>query len=193
MALDGASRGAFLDVLRLCSRFLIVTMVVILLFIGAIRVFHIKFFHVSGESMSPTLHSGDSIAVKTIPDKVLVRGNLVFFVFPDLWVKNGVEAHPGGTLVKRVTGVPGDTVRVTSEGVWVNEKLFPHSEGYSCDARPKEFRIPAHGFLAFGDNPASSFDSRVLLCRGLVDASVVPMSDVAFTGKKAFRVFKKVL
>jgi signal peptidase I len=66
-------------------------------------------------------------------------------------------------FVKRVIGVPGDTVEIHDGGVWVNGKRL--SEPYLDEPMdPQERRplvvVPPKSYFVMGDNRANSLDSR---------------------------------
>jgi len=86
-------------------------------------------------------------------------------------------------LIKRVIGLPGDTVAIRDGKVYVNEQVIDDShtkDGYT-DGYMDEMMIPDGYIFAMGDNRQNSFDSRDPLL-GLID-----MRDVV--GKAFFRVF----
>lgn len=97
---------------------------------------------IDGESMAPTLRAGDR-AIVTTP-RAFRRGDVVVVEHPD---------RPGYEMVKRLVGVPGDTVReVTLPGAryWV-EGDFPQA---STDSR------------SFGPVGRDALKAKVLLVYG---------------------------
>ena len=81
-------------------------------------------------------------------------------------------------LLKRLVGLPGDQLALTSEGVRVNGHLQPCSQARSMDShdRPlpqgalKSGTIPANKTLLLSDGHTGGFDSRYL---GLVDLRTI--------------------
>jgi type IV secretory pathway protease TraF len=81
--------------------------------------------------------------------------------------------------LKQVAALPGDTVRVTPEGTYVNGRPWPHS-GIPTGA-PNHFpfgtyRIHPHQLWVLGDNPLS-YDSRYfgMIPESLVSATAKPL------------------
>lgn len=104
-----------------------------------------------GNSMSPTLQQGDTlVAVKT---KNLHEGDLIAFYFNNR------------LLVKRVIGLPGDTVDIDKKGkVTVNGK--PIKEPYVKELVKGEvniklpFEVPQERYFVLGDDRETTIDSR---------------------------------
>lgn len=101
------------------SAMLAVAMVFLLL-----RPFVVQSYHIPSGSMHPTLREGDHLVV----DKLLYRlrppqfGEIIVFRAPH-------EADPNETeFIKRLIGLPGDTVQVLSGSVQVGGISYSHSE-----------------------------------------------------------------
>ena len=89
----------------------------------AVRHFCVESFHVSTNSMETALHKGDYILVNKLPLKDNPgRNRVVLFTSPLL--KDSVSTP---LFLSRCIGMPGDTIRVASDGYLVNGKLIPHS------------------------------------------------------------------
>jgi signal peptidase I len=114
---------------------------------------------VEGTSMLPELHDGERIVI----NKLLVtigqpveRGDVVVFYYPN---------DPSRRYVKRVIGLPGDTVRIDDRGrVFLNGKRLDEpylSPEYTKlpDPMPATTVSPHHYFV-MGDNRDNSSDSR---------------------------------
>lgn len=116
---------------------------------------------VKGSSMEPTFHSGEYILTSKITYKFrqMERGDVV--VFRSL-------ANPDIDYIKRIIGLPGDTVEVRNSDVYVNGKML--DEGYIADRtnlweggflRDSEpVRVPEGEVFVMGDNRPHSSDSR---------------------------------
>jgi signal peptidase I len=109
---------------------------------------------VEGTSMLPNVHSGDRVLVDRLAYRVGSprRGDIVVFRFP--WSSSN--------LIKRVIGLPGDTVQVTPAVVRVNgqvvhEPYIRYVEQYTY--RPA--RVPAGDYFVLGDNRVVSYDSHI--------------------------------
>lgn len=136
-------------------RELIETAILTILIFFAVRV-GLQNFRVQGTSMLPTLQNGDFVLVNKV-DYMLhspERGDVIVFHYP---------YNPSQDYIKRVIGVPGDSIRVDNGTVYVNGK--PQSESY-IEARPT-YTYPAHGsykvpggdYFVLGDNRNNSYDS----------------------------------
>lgn len=111
--------------------------------------------------MEPTFHSGEYILTSKITYKFrqMERGDVV--VFRSL-------ANPDIDYIKRIIGLPGDTVEVRNSDVYVNGKML--DEGYIADRtnlweggflRDSEpVRVPEGEVFVMGDNRPHSSDSR---------------------------------
>lgn len=124
---------------------------------------------VAGDSMSPTLVSGQEIEVD--PDAPVQAGGVVVFEEPEGW------RNPGRTAVKRVAAVAGDTVSLHGGGLWVNGRMVAALPG-SC-VSGDEATVPDGGVFVVGDNRAVSRDSMTVACgSGRVLDGVVSLSFV---------------
>ena len=111
---------------------------------------------VDGPSMLPTLHSADRLLV-THGYPTPRRGDIIVTIVPE----NGT----GVDVVKRVIGLPGDTVEIRSDVAWVNGVAEPQRgqvvvAAYSMSAPP--ITVPKGRLYVMGDNRAVSEDSRYL-------------------------------
>jgi signal peptidase I len=143
--------------------------------IGAllIRSFVVQTFSVPSSSMYPTLQIGDRILVDRLPGLAhrIHRGDIVVF--------HKVPAdHDGGgpeDLVKRVIGLPGETITSVGDTVLINGKpirepwlhLNAVSSQGSCAQSafniPPTYKttpIPAGHYFMMGDCRGISYDSR---------------------------------
>lgn len=144
------------------------------------QVFLVRMFHVPSASMEPTLRPGDRVAVGLwAPGPLaLERGDVVVFEDTQAWL-TGAEAlqadplhaalqlvSPGageGHLVKRVIGLPGDTVawRPGWEHLQVDGRPLP--EPYLAGEPAEEafeVTVPEGRLFVLGDHRAASQDSR---------------------------------
>jgi signal peptidase I len=170
-----------------------------------LKAFFVQAFYIPSESMEPGLVKNDRILVEKVrywgsggPQ----RGDVVVFKDPGGWlgpedvegptnpVAKGLEKvglYPsGGHLVKRVIGLPGDTVkccddqgRISVNGQPIDEKGYtlpgeidqhdcfgPMTGNCDWSAGP----IPAGHVFVMGDNRAHSADSTVHMCvQGVTD------------------------
>jgi signal peptidase I len=113
---------------------------------------------VEGTSMMPTLTDQERIFINKFTYHFglgsIERGDMVVFWFP---------LDPSKSYIKRVIGVPGDTVYIDAGQVYLNGQ--PLSEGYVPeDYRDRvsweEHRVPPGEYFVLGDHRSSSSDSR---------------------------------
>lgn len=137
--------------------FLVIFLVAFALVFGFVRPFVLEAFYIPSESMLPTLEVGDRVFVNKLVYSVSEpeRGDIVVF-----------ESVGGGdeTLIKRVVGLPGDTIAVRSGTLYVNGE--PQQEPYlSRQPLDESFYgpilVPPGDVFVMGDNRANSADSRV--------------------------------
>ena len=130
-----------------------------LLLVGALL--NLRYFVVSGASMSPTLESGQRILVERLlyrfrdprPDEVVVvnlRPEDAFFA-----------NIGGGQYVKRIVAGPGDTIQITQGVVFVNGSPLP--EPYVQTLTKQDMApvtVAPNSYFFLGDNRNQTEDSR---------------------------------
>ncbi|MGC1305875.1 MAG: signal peptidase I [Phormidesmis sp.] len=116
---------------------------------------------VPSESMVPTLQVGDRIFVSRDPQYQPQTGDIVVFAAPPKAVEM-VEAEPDSLFVKRVVGLPGQTVAVREGKAWINQ--VPLAEDYVDVLTGYEWGpeiVPVDAYFVLGDNRNASADSHV--------------------------------
>src|SRR5687768_1712531 len=154
----------------------IVVAVILALFI---RTFVVQAFKIPTGSMEPNLLVGDHLLVNkfvfapaatslerfVLPMRAIRHGDIIVFKFPE---------EPERDFIKRVVGVPGDTVELRNREVFINGQkidepyahyLFPVGEGpesTSFDVRERygPVTVPDRHYFMMGDNRDNSQDSR---------------------------------
>jgi len=152
---------------------LLLTLVIFLLVRGVVQNFKVE-----GHSMEPTLHNGQYLlvnkaaywvldkellpawvpAIELLPDGRMQpfgepqRGDIVVFKFP---------RDENKDFIKRVIGLPGDTVEIRDNRVYVNGQ--PLQEPYVKEPPRYEEKwvVPAGNYFVLGDNRNNSSDSHV--------------------------------
>lgn len=103
-------------------------------------------------SMEPTLQPGEFILVNRLAYRLgeVHRGDIVIFHYP---------ANPNEDYIKRIIGIPGDTVEVRGGRVYVNDQEV--SEDYIAQAPfyTGKWIVPEASLFVLGDNRNSSSDS----------------------------------
>ena len=123
-----------------------------------IKTFLFQAFYIPSESMVPTLKVHDRVLVNKLSYKLhpVHRGDIIVFKAPP-------HADPGiDDLVKRVIGLPGDSVSGRGGHVYINNKLL--AENYlPAGTFTSDFEarvIPKDSYWVMGDNRGNSKDSR---------------------------------
>ncbi|WP_086349426.1 signal peptidase I [Candidatus Enterococcus clewellii] len=140
--------------------------------IGLLLLFFLKIrtHRIDGDSMKPTLHNGDRVAILKTDE--LKRYDLVTFI---------PEEEPNESYIKRIVGLPGDRIWVEGNALFINYQMGdsePESnlpakelpdgtlkvtitENVWNDVEHLEV-IPADCYFVLGDNRTHSTDSRHL-------------------------------
>lgn len=141
-----------------------------------IRTWGVQAFKIPSGSMIPTLLIGDHLLVSKssygiklpfsdlviIPISDPARGDIVVFRFPEDKDKD---------FIKRIIGLPGDTVEVKDKAVYINGKKLKDRWGTYTDnvvlpqgVQPRDnfgpVKVPEDQYFVMGDNRDQSYDSR---------------------------------
>lgn len=133
---------------------------------------------VIGVSMEPTLYNGQTVFIDRFSYKIFSpgRGDVIAFL------PNGNQnSH---YYLKRVIGLPGETVQIIGGYVYINGVLFEEDESYDKIAEPGiaeiEFTLGTDEFFVLGDNRNNSEDSR--------SGNIGPVSRETIIGKAWFHL-----
>lgn len=145
-----------------------------------VRAYAVQTFFIPSGSMEPTLHLGDRILV----NKLSVRfgtinvGDIIVFKAPPT---EHCDDGSYSDLVKRVIGLPGQTLTSKGNTVYVNGKALKEPWTYFHTLNPpiKKVKVPKNSYYVMGDNRANSCDSRFW--------GTVPRKDII--GKAFFRMW----
>lgn len=152
------------------------TIILALILAFALRTFVIQAFYIPSGSMENTLLPGDMILVNKFIYYFtdIKRGDIIVFKYPN---------DPSKDYIKRVVGLPGDSLEIKNGDVYINDKLYEekytkekaaddmimhaHIErggdakiaGVSVSAQSK-ITVPEGKLFVMGDNRNNSQDSR---------------------------------
>ena len=125
-----------------------------------IRTFIAQPFVVSGNSMFPTFHNGEYLIVNEFASYVgdYKRGDVVILRYP---------VNPSKYFIKRVIGLPGETVTITNGTVSITSPtrttplvlIEPYVKNPKLDSSSRT--LTQDEYFVMGDNRAQSSDSRV--------------------------------
>jgi signal peptidase I len=157
-------------------------LLIAIIFVNFARIFVFQAFKIPSGSMEDNLKIGDHIVVnkfiygpkgdgllsKLVPLRDVERGDIIVFRYPK---------DPAIDFVKRVVGLPGETITIRNKEVSVDGKPLHEPYALYVDRRvypggdflPEQYRlrdnfgpytIPAGQYFAMGDNRDDSSDSR---------------------------------
>lgn len=111
---------------------------------------------IPSESMQDTILKGDRIIGNRLaymsddPE----RFDIVIFKYPD---------DPSEIFIKRVIGLPGETVEIKDGKVYIDGALEPLDDSF-CPEKPEgdfgPYKVPPNCYFMMGDNRNNSLDSR---------------------------------
>lgn len=135
------------------------TMGLSLSLVFGIRVAIGQCYFISSGSMEPTLEINDQLLVDKLSYRFQnpQRGNIVLFTPPEVVVK---QEHSHAPYIKRIIGLPGETVEVKGGQVYINN--IPLKENYLTDKPNYTWgpqTVPLNSYLVLGDNRNQSYDS----------------------------------
>jgi len=175
-----------------------VLIVVAILLAIVLRTFVIGTYLIPSGSMEPTLMINDRILVDKLSYHLhgVDRADIVVFSTPP---DENCGGAPVANLVKRVIGLPGETISLSGGQVYINGKLLaepwlvsseqgitapgPSGAAYSL---LQPYKIPAGDVYVMGDNRTVSCDSRYWgpipesSIVGKVDLRIWPISRIHF-------------
>ena len=137
-------------------KFIVIAAVIVL----PVRLFVAQPFVVSGESMSPTFENGEYLIVDELTYRLEEpqRGDVVIFRYP---------RNPSEFFIKRIIGLPGETVtvkdgtvsieRVDGTMITLDESYVEHAD----HGRDATYTVEENAYFVMGDNRSESSDSRV--------------------------------
>lgn len=183
---NGNAGGEFPRLIKSSASFVfevIKTVLISVAIIVLIRYFLFKPFYVRGASMEPTFENNEYLIINEIDYRFHPpqRGDVVVFRFP---------RDPSQYFIKRVVGLPGETVTVRGGVVVIHNEKYP--EGFTLDESlylsddVKTFgdatvTLDQNHYYVLGDNRAASLDSRSEI------VGPIPRADII--GRTWFRIW----
>jgi signal peptidase I len=128
-------------------------------------------YRIPSSAMEPTIHCGrpgigcegnadDEVQTQSVRPGSLDRGDIIIFEAP----KAAAEAacNTSGKFVKRVIGLPGETVRERNGLVYIDDKRLnePYVKPDRRDHQSGVWVVPSGRYFLMGDNRRLSCDSR---------------------------------
>lgn len=154
--------------------------------------FVIRINTVDGDSMNPTLTAGQKLVVSDLfytPD------------YNDIVIVQAAKLDGGKPIVKRIIGLPGDTIRIDFESgtVYRNGAALPletrsgiiYEDGHAINTVTTlrqdmlsnvDYTVPEGSYFVMGDNRNNSKDSRLLSVIGFIDKNYI-------AGRAVFSIF----
>jgi len=129
----------------------------------------VRAFFMTSSSMSPTILDRDIVLVNKLAFPK--RGEIALVKFGEGKSSAKLTQLIDDQFIKRVVAVPGDTLEIRNDEVWVNDQKinepyahfkgtlrFSSSQGSNFGPKP----VPAESYFVMGDNRNESIDSRIL-------------------------------
>lgn len=160
-------------------KFCLITLAIVV----PIRTFVAQPFIVSGDSMYPTFTGHEYLIIDELSYHLRepTRGEVIVFRFPQ---------DPKKHFIKRIIGLPGETVVVKNNEVWIKqgdqtiklEEPYVHQQFWN----DTEITLGPNDYFVMGDNRPVSHDSRAWgplpekLITGRVFVRLFPLGQVGF-------------
>ena len=150
----------------------VVTIVVAVGAVLAIKAWIVNPYRIPSSSMEPTLHCAEPQpgCLANYSDRVLAnrfiyhfrdphRGDIVVFKTPPEALQ---ACGAGGTFVKRIIGLTGETVSERRGTILIDGKVLdePYLDPSERDQRTWKWTVPDGSYFMMGDNRSQSCDSR---------------------------------
>ena len=145
----------------------IIPYIVIVLVVVLIRTFIITPVRVDGDSMKNTLKNGD----------ILLLCKLGSINRLDIIVLD--EEKDNEKIIKRVIGLPGETVAIKKGKIYINDKVIDDEYAYGETSDYDKVTLEDDEYFILGDNRLISKDSRYF----------GPIKENEIKGKIVFRLF----
>ena len=141
--------------------------IIIIIVVVLIRTIIITPVKVDGDSMKETLNDNDILLLYKL-------GSIKRF---DIVVLD--EAYDNEKIIKRVIGMPGETVSIKNDKIYINGKIIDNSFAYGTTSDVDKIELGEDEYFILGDNRLISKDSRYF----------GPVTKSEIIGKVVFRLF----
>ncbi|MCD7841767.1 MAG: signal peptidase I [Lachnospiraceae bacterium] len=133
---------------------------------------------VRGDSMYPALNDGDQLIVDMISYRFTDPQRFDVIVFP-------FQYQEDTYFIKRIIGLPGETVQISDGLIYINGEVLEESYGYeeikNAGLVSEPITLGEQEYFVLGDNRNNSTDSR--------EPSVGNISKDEIIGKALFRIW----
>lgn len=139
------------------AKIVIISLIIVL----PIRLFIAQPFIVRGASMEPNFHNGEYLIIDELSYRIEdpKRGDVIVFRYPQ---------DPSQFFIKRIVGLPGETVAITSGSVVIRSAEDPNGTALSENYLPEMvvttpdtvMELGDKEYFVMGDNRSASSDSR---------------------------------
>jgi signal peptidase I len=181
------------EIIDFCRDLIIIFIVVIF-----VRTYLAAPFQISGSSMEESYHDGEFILVNKFSYADFLLGKVGDPVRGDVVILRPHAANGKEYYIKRVVGMPGDTVKFEGGNVFLKQAasvdFIKLDEGYlsiankgktflPMDVKDTEFIVPSGQYFTMGDNRNNSSDSRSCFMSCSVQGSTHFVSRENIVGK----------
>ncbi|MFA8439064.1 signal peptidase I [Pueribacillus sp. YX66] len=141
-------------------------LLIALIIVALVRQYLFANYIVNGESMMPTIEEGNRLIVNKIEVEIRSPERFDLIVF---------HANSEEDYIKRVIGLPGDTIKYENDQLYVNGKAVdePYLDDFKTDLidgqltenftlldKTGRSTVPKDYYFVLGDNRRHSYDSR---------------------------------
>ena len=145
----------------------IIIYVLIIVAVILLRTFIVTPVRVEGSSMYKTLNNGDLLILYKLGD---IKKNDIVVI---------KEKKSGEKIIKRIIGIPKDTIEIKNDKIYVNDKEVNDKYGFGMTSDYKKVTLKDDEYFVLGDNRLVSMDSR----------EFGPVKENCIKGKAIFRFF----
>ena len=159
------------------------SLIMAVIFIVVLFTFIVRVNTVDGDSMNPTLKEGQKLIVTDL-----------FYTpsYNDIVIIQAAKLDGGKPIVKRIIGLPGDTIRIDFDAglVYRNGEQLPietkggyiYEDGHKINSYTnryiemisgQDYTVPEDSYFVLGDNRNASKDSRDFSSIGFVDIDYI--------------------